>query len=395
MELASIGPGTPDPAGGQILRDERGRPTGLLRETAGGIVERALRRSREGLSPEAREARARREIELASAECLAKGVTSFQDAGSSFETIARLRRAAEEGWLGPRLWVMIGEDNDALARSADEYPVIGAAGNMLTVRAIKRVLDGALGSHGAWLLEPYSDLPDSTGLSTIPVEELERTAEIVRERGLQLCVHAIGDRANREALDVFERAFARAGTPGDLRWRVEHAQHLDPADIPRFAALGVIASMQSVHCTSDGPWVEERLGARRAAQGAYVWRSLIDSGAVVSNGTDAPVEDVDPIPNFHAAVTRRMRDGATFYPDQRMSREEALRSQTLDAAYAAFEEDLKGSLTPGKLADVVVLSRDILTVDEDQIPGTEVLLTVLGGKVVHRRPGAAMSGEAR
>ena len=169
----------------------------------------------------------------------------------------------------------------------------------------------------------------------------------------------------------------------------EHAQHLSPADIPRFAELGVIASMQGIHCTSDGPWVVERIGERRAAEGAYVWRSLLDSGAVVSNGTDTPVESVDPIPNFRALVTRRMANGEAFHPEQRMTRMEALRASTLSAAYAAFEDDVKGSLAPGKLADVVVLSRDILTVPDDEILDARVVYTVLGGRVVYESPGSA------
>jgi len=204
------------------------------------------------------------------------------------------------------------------------------------------------------------------------------------EHDFQLCVHAIGDRGNRETLDLYERLFRERGDGRERRWRIEHAQHLAPEDIPRFAGLGVVASMQAVHCTSDGPWVPHRLGERRAREGAYVWRALIDSGAVVCNGTDAPVEDVDPIPNFHAAVTRLMSGGEAFYPEQRMTRMEALRSYTIDAARAAFEEESKGSLSPGKLADVVVLSQDILSIPEERIPSTRVLYTVVGGEVVFR-----------
>src|SRR5690606_20202997 len=187
--------------------------------------------------------------------------------------------------------------------------------------------------------------------------------------GFQLNVHAIGDRANREVLDLYERVWTAAGVTGqDLRWRIEHAQHLHPDDIPRFAQLGVIAAMQGVHATSDGPWVPDRIGADRSESGAYVRRALLDSVARVVNGTDAPVDGVDPIPNFYAAVSRRLIDGSVFYPAQRMTREEALRSYTLDAAYAGFEEDIKGSITPGKLADLAVLSMDIMTVPEEQIP---------------------------
>jgi len=238
------------------------------------------------------------------------------------------------------------------------------------------------GHRGAWLLLPYEDLPQSTGQVAHPVEEIEGTARFALDNGFQMCVHAIGDRGNRETLDLYERTL---GGVADTRWRIEHAQHLDPADVPRFADLGVVASVQPVHCVSDGPWVPDRIGGARARDGAYVWRALLEAGAVLAIGTDTPVEDVDPIPNFHAAVTRRLADGSTFFPEQRMTREEALRSYTLDAAWAAFEEDLKGSLTPGKLADVTVLSVDILTVPEEEILGARVLYTIVGGKVVYAR----------
>jgi predicted amidohydrolase YtcJ len=263
--------------------------------------------------------------------------------------------------------------------------VIGYGDNHLTVRAIKRSIDGALGARGAWLLEPYSDLPESRGLNTDPVADVEATAAWAIENDFQFCVHAIGDRANRETLDIFEKTFAAHPDKRDLRWRDEHTQHLHPDDIPRFAELGVIASMQGIHCTSDAPYVIARLGERRAEEGAYVWKSLLDTGTVISNGTDAPVEDVDPIASYYATVSRRLKDGSVFYPQQRLSRLEALKSYTLSAAYAAFEEDLKGSLTVGKLADVTVLSQNILTVAEDDLPSTEVVHTIVGGKVIYSR----------
>jgi predicted amidohydrolase YtcJ len=328
---------------------------------------------------------ARRELRLANEECLSNGVTSFQDAGTGFATIDLMREMADAGEIGVRLWVMLIEDNDALEGRVADYRVVGAADDHLTVRAIKRLVDGALGSHGAWLLEPYTDLSGSTGHNTIPLDELERTARIALDHDLQLCVHAIGDRGNRETLDLYERLLAEEDGRSGLRWRVEHAQHLHPDDIPRFAELGVIASMQGIHCTSDGPWVPQRLGDLRAAQGAYVWRSLLDSGATVSNGTDAPVEDVDPIPNFHALVTRETASGERFHPEQRMTRIEALRAYTINAAYAAFEEEVKGSLAPGKLADVTVLSEDILTVPEEKILDAKVLYTIVGGEVLYSR----------
>jgi len=265
----------------------------------------------------------------------------------------------------------------------------GAGDDHLTVRAIKRQIDGALGSRGAWLLEPYSDLPPGTpnasGLATEEPADIRKTAELAIANGYQLCVHAIGDRANREVLNIYESVFKEHPDKKNLRWRIEHAQHLSAADIPRFAALGVIASMQGIHCTSDAPYVILRLGPKRAQEGAYVWQKLMKSGAVVSNGTDTPVEDVDPIACFYASVSRKLKDGSVFFADQRMSRMEALRSYTWNNAYAAFEEGTKGSLKAGKLADVTVLSKDILTIPEDEIPSAKVDYTIVGGKVVYER----------
>jgi predicted amidohydrolase YtcJ len=234
------------------------------------------------------------------------------------------------------------------------------------------------------MLEPYTDQPTTSGLNTEPVADIEETARIAIENGFQLCIHAIGDRANRETLDLYERTFRAHSDRKNLRWRIEHAQHLSPVDLPRFAKLGVVASIQGIHCVSDGSWVPARIGAKRAEEGAYMWRKLIDSGATLCNGTDVPVEDVDPIANFHASVTRMLADGSAFYPRQKMTRDEALRSYTVNAAYAAFEEDIKGSLAVGKLADVTVLTRDILTVPDDEIRSAKVAYTIVGGKVVYR-----------
>jgi predicted amidohydrolase YtcJ len=270
-------------------------------------------------------------------------------------------------------------------RRLPEYRMAGYGNHFLTVRSIKRQIDGALGPHGAWLLDPYVDLPTSTGLNLEPVAEIERTAEIAIKHGFQVNTHAIGDRGNREVLDIYERVFRANPDKRDLRWRIEHAQHLHPSDIARFRSLGVVASMQGIHGTSDGPWVLKRLGEARARSGAYLWRSLIDAGVVVTNGTDVPVEDIDPIASFHASVSRQVRDGSRFYPDQRMTREEALRSYTLNNAYAAFEEGVKGSITPGKLADIVILSKDIMAVPEEEIPTARVDVTIVGGKVRYRR----------
>jgi predicted amidohydrolase YtcJ len=385
MELAGISKTTPDPPGGEIVRDPAGRPIGAFRETAKGLVGRALagyemkKTEAEQLADEGKA------IEMAVQECLSKGITSLHDAGASFATIDLYKSLAEEGKLGIRIYAMIGEGNDRLQDSLSRYRIEGAGQNHLTVRSIKRFMDGALGAHGAWLLEPYSDLPTSTGLNTTPLDVIKETARLAIENGFQLCTHAIGDRANREILDIYEEAFSTHPDKKDLRWRVEHAQHLSPIDIPRFGGLGVIPSMQGVHCTSDGPWVIKKLGEDRAREGAYVWRKLIAGGAVICNGTDAPVEDVNPIPSFYATVSRKLKDGSVFFPEQRLSREEALRTYTLNGAYAAFQEDLLGSVQPGKLADITVLSQDIMTVPEDEIPKTEVVMTIVGGQVLYQK----------
>lgn len=385
LDLAGITSYTPDPPGGEILHDRSGNPTGALREKAQVPVREAIASADSARSPEELEAEALRVIELASNEALSKGVTSFQDAGASFETIDRFKRVAEAGNLPIRLYVMVRyETNEKMEQRLSEYRLIDYADAHLTVRSIKRQIDGALGAHGAWLLEPYEDLPTSTGLVLEPLEEIERTAEIAIEQGFQVNTHAIGDRGNRETLDIYERVFRAHPDKQDLRWRIEHAQHLHPDDVPRFAELGVIAAMQAIHCTSDGPWVHTRLGRDREAEGAYLWRTLLESGAVVTNGTDTPVEDIDPIPVFHASVTRQVADGSYYYPEERMTREEALYSYTMANAYAAFEEGSKGSLTPGKLADIVVLSKDIMTVPEEEILETQVVYTIVGGKVLYR-----------
>jgi len=385
MQLAGVTRSTPNPPGGEILRDARGNPIGVFRETASGLVRRALAEARAKRTPEEVAAENRKEVELAIQECLSKGITTFHDAGAGFDTIDLYKSFADEGKLGLRLYVMIREGNEQLTQKLASYKMIGYGHNHLTVRSIKRQIDGALGPRGAWLLEPYADLPSSTGLNTSSVEDIGETARLAIENDFQLCVHAIGDRANRETLDIYEAAFKARPDKKDLRWRIEHAQHLSLTDIPRFAALGVIPAMQGIHCTSDAPYVLARLGAQRAEEGAYVWQKLMKTGAVICNGTDAPVEDVSPIASYYATVSRKLKDGTVFYPDQKMSREEALKSYTLNGAYAAFEENIKGSLAPGKLADITVLSQDITTIPEDEIPAVQVAYTIVGGKVAYKR----------
>ncbi|MFT7484201.1 MAG: putative amidohydrolase YtcJ [Candidatus Paceibacteria bacterium] len=375
MEMSGIDEDTPDPEGGEIVRDSGGRPIGVFRETASGLLSPAFE--------DAKPLDQRRMAELAQAEVFAKGITSFQDAGISFKTADLYRDLIDEGRLRLRMWVMIRSSNEDLAENLGSYRLTGYGDDRLTVGGIKKSIDGALGSHGAWLLEPYADLPSSAGLNTVSVKEVIAAGELAIEHDYQLCIHAIGDRANREVLDIFEAAYKAHPEKTDLRWRVEHAQHLHPDDIPRFGELGVIASMQGVHCTSDAPWVEPRLGEQRAESGAYVWRRLLDTGAVVSNGTDAPVEDVNPLASFYASVCRRTESGDVFYGGQRMTRAEALESYTRSAAYAAFEEELKGTLEIGKLADITILSKDIMTVPEEEIRSAEVRYTIVGGEVVY------------
>ena len=385
MNAAGISPETPNPNGGELVRDARGELTGLLRETAQGLVSAARARDRQSMTEEELAEEARLQSSMAAEESLRKGITSFHDAGVSFATVDLFKDLADEGALPVRLYVMIRENSESLAANLENYKMIGYGNNFLTVRSVKRSIDGALGSHGAWLLEPYSDMPSSHGLMTVEPAEIRRTAEVALEHGFQVCIHAIGDRANHEVLNIYEDLYHQTGQ-SDLRWRIEHAQHIHLDDIPRFGQLGVIPAMQGVHATSDGPWVYRRLGEERAESGAYRWQTLWQTGAVVTNGTDAPVEDVDPIASFYATVTRKLADGSIFFEDERLSREQALQSYTLNNAFAAFEEEIKGSLEPGKLADIVVLSHDIMTVPESEILGTEVLYTIVGGNISYQHP---------
>jgi predicted amidohydrolase YtcJ len=383
MEIAGVTGQTPDPDGGEILHDAMGNPIGVFRETAQRLV-RAPRTEALALrTPEEIEADNREAVTLAVKECVSKGVTSFHDAGATFENVDFFKKLVDERSLGIRLWVMIRDSLFKQKAFFPQYRMIGYGDNRLTVRAIKWSIDGALGPRGAWLLQPYSDLPSSTGLNTSPIDSIRQSAAIAIDNDLQVCVHAIGDRANRESLDLFESVFSEYPDKKNLRWRIEHAQHLHPSDIPRFSELGVIPAMQGIHCTSDAPYVLARLGQRRAEEGAYMWQSLLETGSPVVNGTDAPVEDVDPIQSYYASVTRKLPDGTSFFPDQRMTREQALRSYTIDAAYGAFEEDLKGSLSLGKLADITILSKNLLTVPDNEIPTVKVLTTILGGEVVY------------
>jgi len=390
LEAAGIGPDTPDPSGGTIVRDAQGRATGILLETAAGLVQEAIEASRSDRSPAERRARRKKQVRLAAEEALAHGVTSFHDQGASFDTIELYREMAENDSLGIRMYAMVSqsevtpENRDSLAA----LRTVGAADHHLTVRAIGEITaDGALGSRSAWMLEPYADAPDDTGINVTSMDRIREIAEIGLEEDYQIAVHAIGDRANRETLDLYTSLFETAGVDGEaLRWRIEHAQHLHPDDISRVADLGVVASMQAIHACSDAPYNYQRLGAERVEEGAYVWKTLWEDGAVVTNGTDVPVEQIDPLASVHCTVTRAVPDSDTsFTAEETLNRRQTLESYTLNNAYAAFAEDVKGSLEAGKLADVTVFGENILEVPAEEIRDAEVDVTIVGGEVAYER----------
>ncbi len=381
LALAGIIAESSDPDGGTIIRDETGDATGYLRQAASNPVRKLVREALDSLSESEQQQRFERQVELAGKESLKHGVTSFHDMGTNLANIDRLKKLADEGQLPVRLHVAIRQEtNETLREKASEYRMIGYGDGFLTVRAMKRAIDGALGTHGAWLISPYADKTDTSGLPQTSLENLRETAQIAFDNGYQLNTHAIGDRGNREVMNLYE-SFMGKDPESDLRWRIEHAQTLDPSEVPRFAELGVIASMQGVHATSDGPWVPYRLGMVRAQQKAYVWRSLLDEGATICNGTDAPVESISALESYIASVTRRMADGTQFFPEQVMDRMEALYSYTLGCAKAVFDEDELGSLTVGKRADIAVLNGNLLTLPEDELTGLEVEMTLVGGEV--------------
>jgi len=359
LKLSGITRDTPNPAGGEVIHDASGEPTGMLVDRAQALAKEPDRSSDEN----------RRALDLAMDECAEKGVTSLTDAGASLDTIALYKEYAAQGKLRVRLYVMA---RGLATMKALGTPQRGLGGGLLTLRAVKLVADGAMGSRGAALLEPYTDDPGNRGLEVTPPAEVLETARFALAHGFQLATHAIGDRANRFVLDAYARAFREAPLVNDPRFRIEHAQILDEADIPRFGQLGVVASMQGIHCSSDRPWAPKRLGMDRVIEGLYVWRKLLATGARIVNGTDASGQPADG-----------------FEPDERMTRDEALRSYTSEAAWAAFEEGLRGRIEPGLRADLVVLSADVLTVPEDEIPKAQVLLTMMDGRVRHERLGGA------
>jgi predicted amidohydrolase YtcJ len=380
MQQAGLTTAVKDPDGGRIVRSASGDPTGVLVDRAQELVARAI-------PPVSRE-QLEEQILAADAECRRLGLTMVHDAGTNAATVEAYKRLIDAGRLQTRLYVMRRGSLDELSPAFANGPINDFHNHHLMVRAIKIVADGALGSRGAALLEPYQDEPGNVGLLTMSPEDVYAQTLAASKAGFQTAIHAIGDRANRMVLDVFERVQQEVPESRALRMRDEHAQILDAADIPRFAKLKVIASMQATHATSDMPWVPARLGVQRTVEGAYVWRKLMTTGALIANGSDFPVEEPNPMFGLYAAVTRQDRTGhpaGGWAPDERMSREEALRSFTINAAYAAHQETILGSITQGKLADLIVVSKDVMRVPPREILTTTVTTTIVGGRVVYER----------
>lgn len=379
LNLSGITASTPNPKGGDIVKDKSGVIVGVLEETAQNLVRMAYSDWESKKSEEEQKQKWIESLHLAEQECLRFGVTSFQDAGSSFQQVAGMQELAKKNKLDIRHWLMVRETNADLRNNANVFPIINEGNSHLTVKAVKVSLDGALGSYGAWMLEPYADRTGWMGQNTFNMDSLKAIADFCWKNNLQLCVHAIGDKANRETINIFSEQIKNEKTK-DHRWRVEHAQHVNPAEIPRFKEWNVIASMQSVHCTSDAPFVLKRLGADRAASGAYMWRAFMDAGVVVTNGTDVPVERINPFDCYYAAVTRKLSNGETFYPGQKMTREEGIYSYTMANAFAAFQDKELGSLEVGKWADIIILDKNLVTCKEEDIKQTKVITTIVGGK---------------
>jgi predicted amidohydrolase YtcJ len=378
MRLAGISGSTPNPNGGRIEHKANGEPTGVFVDNAMALIDSKI--------PAATRDQIRDAAQRAVSEANRFGLTSVHDAGEETAAISVFEDLARAGQLSLRTYVMITGDDSVLAPFLKRGPQSGLYDGRLWLRSIKLYADGALGSRGAALLDPYQDDPGNTGLLRSSPERLKDVAVRALRNGFQLCVHAIGDRGNRMALDAFEAALKEVPT-ADHRFRIEHVQVLHHDDIPRFAQLDVIPSMQATHQTSDMYWASNRLGYARTL-GAYAWRSLLNTGVIVPNGTDFPVEDVDPLKTFHSAVTRQDEDNwpaGGWFPEQRMTREEALKSMTIWPAFAAFQERDLGSLSAGKYADFVVLDRDIMTVAPESILGAHVLATYVAGKAVYER----------
>ena len=382
MDIAGVSSETEFGFGGEIIKDLSGNPTGVFNERAQGLISKHVDTNL-GKDSDIRA------IELAVKTCLEHGITSFHDAGTGSKTITTLRSAIDKNLLKVRVYAMLtSRDTSLLNQWYAKGPEIGTGNDFLTIRSIKLNADGALGSRGAWLIDEYTDRPGHFGMATQSMDYVYKVAKNGIQNGFQVNSHAIGDRANREILDQYEKVFNEfPKLSKDHRWRIEHAQHIDPKDIPRFGSLKVIASIQGIHMSSDRPWAINRLGQKRIIEGAYVWRDLINHGAILINGSDVPVEPIDPIASFYASTTRKTLKGlpnSGYEPEQKMTRIEAMKSYTINAAYGAFEEKLKGSIEIGKYADFAVFSQNLITVPDDKILETKILYTIVNGKIEYQ-----------
>lgn len=391
LRIAGIDKNTADPFGGQILKDKNGEPTGMLLDSAQHLVEKNIPTPAGPEREKALQLGVEREMKL--------GWCEIQNAGSLKEDIALIRAGYSAGKIKLRIYNAVYGPTEEAKSLLEHGAIIDEFGQRFNQRTIKVMFDGALGSRGAALLKPYNDEPETAGYLTQKPAELRPMFEEALRRGIQVETHAIGDRANRMILDLYEEAFKAVPndqrpkpikpilSAGDVRWRVEHAQNLDPADIPRFAGLGVIPSMQPSHAISDLFFAPARLGKERLGN-AYPWQSLLKTGAIICGGSDAPVERGEPMIEFYAAVTRKSVKGEStedWHPEQAVSREQALKMFTLWPAYAAFQETVKGTIEPGKLADLTVLSADIMKIPPPEILKTQCEMTVIGGEIVYQR----------
>ncbi|MDP6879203.1 MAG: amidohydrolase [Candidatus Marinimicrobia bacterium] len=382
MDIAGVSSETEFGFGGEIIKDLSGNPTGVFNERAQGLINKYVDSNLDENSD-------LRAIELAVKACLENGITSFHDAGTGNKTITTLREAIANNLLRVRIYAMLTSGDTLLLNQwYKKGPEIGTGNDFLTIRSIKLNADGALGSRGAWLLNEYADRPGHYGMATQSMDYVYTVAKKGIQSGFQVNSHAIGDRANREILNQYEKVFNEFPKMAkDHRWRIEHAQHIDPADIPRFGRLKVIPSIQGIHMSSDRPWAINRLGQKRIVESAYVWRDLINHGAILINGSDVPVEPIDPIASFYASTTRKTLKGlpdSGYEPEQKMTRIEALKSYTINAAYGAFEEKLKGSIEIGKYADFAVFSQNLVTIPDEKILNTKVLYTIVNGNIEYQ-----------
>jgi predicted amidohydrolase YtcJ len=376
MQLAGITKTTADPAGGLIVRDANGEPTGVFVDNAMMLIGRVI--------PPPTHEQLQRAALAAAAECHRWGVTGIGEAATTGDDLSVFRELAQNGTLNLRNYARLVDDPQLLAAAFTAGPVSAGYDGRLWVRGVKLFADGALGSHGAALLAPYANDPSNTGLMRTTRAHVEAVSEQALRAGFQMSVHAIGDRANRVVLDAYEGALHNVPT-NDHRFRIEHAQVLSPQDIPRFAELKLIASMQTTHQISDMAWAGTLLGPERV-KGAYAWRSILDTGVIIANGTDAPVEPVNSLRTYHAAISRQNEanlPAGGWYPDQRMTREEALKSMTIWAARANFQEEHIGSITPGKYADFVIMDRDWMKIPPEEVMATKILATYFSGSEVY------------